>query len=61
MPDVRPQASLLITHLNETHGRILFADGGLPAEELPQLPAFRGTVQGFYRSSSRYASEIQAL
>ncbi len=52
---------LFVTHLNETNGFVRFADGDIPAERLPEHPAFRGGISSLILSHTRYSCDCKAL
>ena len=55
------RASLFVTHLNETDGRMTFRDAATPVGDFLALPAVRGLFRAAYLSASRYAADVQTV
>lgn len=55
----QPAASLFLTHLNESHGRILCAGGSIDVARFCRLPEIRETFGRFYLSASREAKDAR--
>ena len=53
------RVSLLITHLNETSGRLRFADGDMTVEEFMEKPEIKNLFAKVYVSYSRYSKDIR--
>ncbi|MGN0402657.1 MAG: adenylosuccinate synthetase [Acetatifactor sp.] len=51
-------ASLLITHLNETGGKLRFASGDMTVEEFRRLPEVKSLFSHFYLSKTKYSRDI---
>ena len=52
------KVSLLITHLNETAGRIAFATGKMSVDEFIKLPDVKKIFHRLYLSSTKYAQGV---
>lgn len=53
-----PQAFLVITHLNETDGRMVFMSGDMPAEEFAALEKVKNIFSGVITSRTPFAEDI---
>ena len=53
--------SLFMTHLNETKGRILMADGDLEWRRLADEPSVRATFDAWYVSDTREAKDVKRI
>ena len=53
--------SLLITHLNETDGKLKFATGDLTVEEFAALPKVRYFLDRLYLSDTKYAEDVKVI
>ena len=49
---------MLITHLNETAGRIAFATGKMSVDEFIKLPDVKKIFHRLYLSSTKYAQGV---
>ena len=57
--DYRPKLSLLLTHLNETDGRVLFAGGEMNFDEFEENSLIKKTFEKMYLSEDKYAENIK--
>ena len=59
--DIRPgiPATLFLTHVDETHNRVLFADGPVDVEALQNDRAVRDVFEGIYLSCGREADAVR--
>ncbi|MGN0424388.1 MAG: adenylosuccinate synthetase [Acetatifactor sp.] len=53
--------SLLITHLNETDGKLKFATGDLTVEAFAGLPEVRHFLDRLYLSDTKYAEDMEVI
>lgn len=53
--------SLLITHLNETDGKLKFATGDLTVEDFAGLPEVRRFLDRLYLSDTKYAKDVGVI
>ena len=53
--------SLLITHLNETDGKLKFATGDLTVEEFAALPKVRSFLDRLYLSGTKYVEDMEVI
>lgn len=56
---MKPNVSLLVTHLNETSGNICFTDGEVNAEDLVHIPEISAVFDRIYTSTTPYAKDIK--
>lgn len=56
-----PVVSLFLTHLNETGGRIVFADNEAKTEEFINMPEIRSIFDRIYLSGSVFGDECRVL
>ncbi len=53
------KASLFITHLNETEGKLLFKDEAVTVAELLECPAVKGVFDNAFLSSDRHSENVK--
>lgn len=55
----KPKVSLLVTHLNETNGKLCFADKDVTVTELNHIPEIGKVFDKIYTSETPYAKDIK--
>ena len=55
------KASLCITHLNETEGKLRFATGDLTVDEFVELPRVSSIFSQIYLSNTKYSRDITCM
>lgn len=58
---ISAKISLMVTHLNETGGKILFADGETEVKMDPDDNGFRSYFEKIYTSDTPYAADIRRI